>query len=290
MNTCPSTITPTHTIKQALEFGREVLNDLKSRANAEALMLLQHATGNSKEKLIAYPEQILTDKQYREYRQLLQRRFASEPIAYIVGKKEFWSLPLSIDTGILIPRPETELVVEKALEKLSKNHSAQVLDLGTGSGCIALAIAKERPNATVIGCDDSILCIKTAKRNANQLEINNVSFVLSDWFNTLERQTFDVIVSNPPYIAEQDMHLEDAVRKYEPRQALVAKQNGLADLNFIIQHACAHLNSHATLILEHGWQQGVNVRKQLEINNYQDIETFLDFQGHERVTVASRKK
>lgn len=289
MNTYPSAVVSTHTTKQALTVGRKFLSELTACANAEALTLLQHVTGERKETLIAHPEQALTEQLYQEYQQHLQRRHAGEPIAYIIGEREFWSLPIQVDTGVLIPRPETELVVEKTLDRLSNNNFSNVLDLGTGSGCIALAIAKESPNTTVVGCDISNTCIKIAKNNATKLNIKNVSFELSDWFSTFEQQCFDVIVSNPPYIAEQDIHLEDAVRNHEPRQALIAKQNGLADLYFIIQNAHQHLNPKGTLILEHGWQQGDAVRKQLEINHYQDIKTFSDLQGHERVTVANRK-
>lgn len=277
------------TIAQALTVGKQVLAKQETPYN-EALSLLQHVMGKSKERLIAYSDELLSDDLYQQYEQCLQRRSRGEPIAYIVEQKEFWSLPLYVCPDVLVPRPETELLVETALEILPNVGTTRVLDLGTGSGCIALAIANERPQISIHACDISNACIQTAKRNAATLNITNVSFTESNWFANISPQSYELIVSNPPYISRQDPDLEKNVRAYEPEQALIAKQNGLEDLQHIIQHAPQFLTDKGKLILEHGWQQAQQVRDQLIKRGYEQIRTVNDLHWHERVIVGTWNK
>ncbi len=274
-------------MKQALEYGQKVLGEYVASPHNEALTLLQFSTGRTKENIIAHSEQALKDYTYRKYEQCLLRRKQGEPIAYIIEEKEFWSLALNLIPGVLIPRPETELVVEATLNLLPIDSKAQVMDLGTGSGCIALAIGKERPSVNILACDISTTCIETAKLNAVKLGVNNVSFAPSDWFKSIEKKEFDLIVSNPPYIAIDDTNLQDSVRKFEPKAALFSNHSGLENLFHIIMHARQFLRKQGNLILEHGWQQGTSVREQLTKNGYYNVRTLNDLQNHERVTVGT---
>ena len=286
MKECVAKTDAVYTIAQALDIGKQVLAKQATPYN-EALSLLQHVIGKSKERLIAHSDELLSDDLYQQYEQSLQRRSRGEPIAYIIEHKEFWSLPLYVCPDVLVPRPETELLVETALELLPKVDSGRVLDLGTGSGCIALAIANERPQILIHACDISSACIQTAKLNAATLNIINVSFTESNWFSSIGPQPYDLIVSNPPYISRYDPDLEKDVRAYEPEQALIANRNGLEDLQHIIQHAPQFLTDKGKLVLEHGWRQGQQVRDQLIKCGYEQIRTVNDLHEHERVTVGT---
>ena len=279
-------MTSTFTVKQALDYGRTLLRRTAEQSSNEALLLLQHATNKRKETLIAHSEQTLSDERCQIYKNLLRRRSDGEPIAYILKEKEFWSLQLQMAPGVLIPRPETELLVEMALERIPTNKNTTVLDLGTGSGCIALAIASERPHSHIIACDNSSTCINTANRNAERLGLKNISFIESNWFENVGSQTFDVIVSNPPYISEQDPDLQISVREFEPENALIADEDGLSDIKVITKHSRDFMNLNGCLILEHGWNQGSATRSQLEYHRFQNIATFRDLQNHERVTLG----
>ena len=274
------------TIQQAIARGREQLSNIHNPRN-EALLLLQHTTGKTKEFLIAHSDQILDQALLLSYQQHLSRRNQGEPLAYITQEKEFWSLPLRVLPGVLIPRPDTELLVEAALEHISDKEHTNILDLGTGSGCIALALAKEKPNANIIACDNSELCIETARFNASQQNINNVTFVASNWFRSITQDNFDVIVSNPPYIANTDDDIQHEVQKYEPESALFSAQQGLFDLFHIIKQAPTFLAPGGSLLLEHGYKQGAAVRTQFSDCGYNDIHTLNDMQQHERVTTGT---
>ncbi len=286
MNTNSMPAARDDTVEHALALGRRQLAN-HADAYKEALLLLQHVSGKNKEHLIAHPELNLSDEHWHQFRQYLQRRNRGEPIAYITGLKEFWSLPLHVQPGVLIPRPETELLVETALSLIATTDAARVLDLGTGSGCIALAIASERPAASVIATDVSDLCIRTAIQSAATLNIKNVQFARSDWFESLNTTSFDIIVSNPPYISQDDPDLQQQVRTYEPESALIAAQNGLQDLKNIIRSARSFLDQNGTLLLEHGWRQGTAVRDYFTQCGYAQVTTKKDLQGHERITIGS---
>lgn len=269
-----------------LKQGANTLDPHVDNAHAEALILLQQATKKSKEYLIAHSEENADDISQQHFEEIIQRRIKGEPIAYITQQKEFWSLPLQVNQNVLIPRPETELLVEVALAFLDKHHQANILDLGTGSGCIALALASEFPQTSIIATDYSQECIDTARLNATKLNIPNISFACSNWFDQIQPFAFDLIVSNPPYIARDDNHLEEQVRFFEPDSALFSENNGIQALKHIIEHAPDRLRSHGQLILEHGWQQAKDVRELLTLHCYQHIKSHVDFQGHTRVTSA----
>ena len=232
---------------------------------------------------------------------LLDRRLKGEPIAYILGEKEFWSLPLNVSEGTLIPRPDTEILVEKALqialEKLEENPPHfRILDLGTGTGAIALALAselfpicqKKAMQLDVIGVDLMPEVVKLAQSNAEKNKLK-VQFLQSRWFEHVEGQ-FDIIVSNPPYIDETDEHLFQGDVRFEPRSALVAGENGLADLRHLIECATVHLKDNGYLLLEHGWKQGEEVRSIFWQNHWQGVATIRDYGDNERVTLGYWKR
>ena len=270
--------------KHALEFGREHLNAISENPQSEALLLLQHATGKSKEHLIAHHEDALNPQALHDYHQFIQRRQSGEPMAYIKKEKEFWSLPLSVNHHVLIPRPETELLVDTALSILAENPHANILDLGTGSGCIALALAKELPNAKIVASDVSQSCIDTATQNANNLQVSNIQFITSDWFENIPHMAFDLIVSNPPYISTNDKDIEPHVRDFEPSSALFADNNGLQCLIHIIEHARHYLAKQGSILLEHGHQQATDVQHYLTQNDFDQVASYQDMQQYLRAT------
>jgi release factor glutamine methyltransferase len=208
-----------------------------------------------------------------------------EPIAYIRGQQEFWSLLFEVTPSVLIPRPETELVVERALEHLNAQNESRVLDLGTGSGAIALAIANERPHSRIVAIDQSKDALAVAMRNAARFQTAHVQFLQSNWFGALDESSrFDVIVSNPPYIASDDPELHPQVRRYEPTAALIPGPSGSEALRTIIERAPSHLASNGWLILEHGWKQSAYVRDLLVRSGFTHVRSHADLAGHERVT------
>jgi len=273
-------------IRQALLTGKHRLANLGDQAAHECLILLQNVTQKTKVKLLAFDEELLEVEQYQRFIQLLERRAAGEPSAYIIEEKEFWSLPLKVTADVLIPRSDTELLVETALAVLANKQQANILDLGTGSGCIALALASELPQAQITACDRSPACLNIAQQNAKNLGLENISWHESDWFSALSVKPYDLIVSNPPYIAADDPDLASNVAEYEPTYALIAQDQGLADLNKIIQQAGDYLLEAGHLILEHGWQQAGQVQNALRQQGFSAIETRTDLQGHERVSMA----
>ena len=267
----------------------------------DALVLLQHATGKSRTQILAFDDTEIDEKVRLKLTALLDRRLKGEPIAYILSEKEFWSLPLNVSKGTLIPRPDTEILVEKALqialEKLEENPPHfRILDLGTGTGAIALALAselssicqKQQISLEIIGVDLIPDVVALAQSNAERNKLN-VQFLQSRWFENITGQ-FDLIVSNPPYIDAQDEHLSQGDVRFEPLSALVANDAGYADLRHIIELAPSYLNSNGALLLEHGWQQGENVRSIFQENHWEMVETVRDYGDNERVTLGFWKK
>ncbi|GKX50015.1 peptide chain release factor N(5)-glutamine methyltransferase [Budvicia aquatica] len=251
----------------------------------DAEILLGFVTGKTRTFLMAFSETLLTPAQASVLDELLVRREQGEPIAYLVGTREFWSLMLKVSPVTLIPRPDTEKLVELALERLP-TIDCDILDLGTGTGAIALALGSERPDCSITGIDYQPEAIALAQDNADNLNINNVHFVQGDWFTPLTECYFDMIVSNPPYIDEEDPHLSQGDVRYEPDSALISAQQGFADLQHIIESAPEYLKPGGWLLLEHGWTQGEQVRGLFKQHNFELIATHLDYGGNERVTLG----
>jgi release factor glutamine methyltransferase len=252
----------------------------------ENRILLCHALGISRVGLITQSERVLTDEEGDTLDGLVERRMLGEPIAYIVGKREFYGLDFRVTAAVLIPRPDTELLVEKALEKLPAR--GRVLDMGTGSGAIAVSIAHTRRDAMVSALDVSTAALDIARDNAITHSVP-VRFMQSDWFGALHGEEFDVIVSNPPYIADGDVHLSQGDLLFEPSGALTDGADGLSCLRKITSGAARHLHAGGWLLMEHGYDQAAQVRAMLEEAGYQDVASWTDLAGIERVT-GGRKK
>jgi release factor glutamine methyltransferase len=259
-------------------------------ARIEIQCLLQSVLNTARSYLLAHPEQILNAAQTAAYEALLQRRLRGVPIAHILGEREFFGLNLKITPDTLIPRPDTELLVELALQRVLQGRASRVLDLGTGSGAIALAIAHSRPEAIVVAVDNSEAALQVARENARKLGIGNVSFRHGDWFSALEGQRFDLIVSNPPYIAAGDTHLSQGDVRFEPMSALASGMDGLDDIRRIAGQANAYLEQGAWLLIEHGYDQAQAVRGVLLQNDFTEIFSEKDIAGIERVSAGKSRK
>ncbi|WP_063668825.1 peptide chain release factor N(5)-glutamine methyltransferase [Aliivibrio fischeri] len=252
----------------------------------DAAVLLCHVLDKPRSYLLTWPEKIVSDEELGNFNALLERRLAGEPIAYIVGYREFWSLPLKVSPTTLIPRPDTERLVEVALDHLTSNAQS-ILDLGTGTGAIALAIASEMPTLNVIGVDYQDDAVGLAKENAKINHINNVEFRQGSWFEPISlSDKFDIIVSNPPYIDGNDPHLSEGDVRFEPQTALVAEQNGFSDLIHIMQHGREYLLNGGWLMMEHGFEQGEQLRHFFEEHGYINVKTEQDYAGNDRVTLG----
>jgi len=273
------------TIAKALVQDKQ-LSSCSDSPRLDCEVLLSFAVGKTRTYLYTWPEQILEKSQEELFLSSLQRRINGEPVAYIVGQKEFWSLPLYVDESTLIPRPETELLVEIGLELLAGQDDAMVVDLGTGTGAVALALASEQSQWQVYGLEKSQAAFALAQKNQQQLKLGNVTFLLSDWFDALvdQQKQFNLIVSNPPYINSDDEHLSRGDVRFEPHSALVANDDGLADIKHIVDHAADYLLANGWLVFEHGYQQAHAVTEYLERNHFTQVFTRNDLSGQPRVT------
>jgi release factor glutamine methyltransferase len=253
-------------------------------ARLDVELLLAAALGKPRSFLHTWPERIVSSEAALKFASYLQRRQTGEPVAYILGQQGFWKLDLEVAPHTLIPRPETEMLVEAALELVPAFAESQVLDLGTGTGAIALALASERPVWQVTAVDRVLEAVALAERNRQRLQLNNAKVLSSHWFDSVEGKRFDLIISNPPYIAAEDPHLVTGDVRFEPNSALVAGADGLDDLRLIIDQAPAHLNPEGWLLLEHGYDQGAAVRDLLSSHGFEKIQTRRDLGDHERIT------
>ncbi|MFZ3152920.1 peptide chain release factor N(5)-glutamine methyltransferase [Pseudomonas sp.] len=251
----------------------------------DAELLLAHALGKSRSYLHTWPERELEAAQLERYQQALARRQAGEPVAYILGQQGFWSLELEVAAHTLIPRPDTELLVENVLALLPATPAA-LLDLGTGTGAIALALASERPAWRLTGVDRVPDAVALAERNRVRLKLNNARFVTSHWFSALAGQRYRLIVSNPPYIASDDRHLAEGDVRFEPSSALVAGADGLDDIRLIIALAPDYLQAGGWLLLEHGFDQAAAVRELLSARGFSAVQSRRDLGGHERISLG----
>jgi release factor glutamine methyltransferase len=250
----------------------------------DAQWLLEHITGHNRTAQLRHAESLLSVTQQTTLDALIKRLLAGEPFAYVLGCQPFWTLELDVSPAVLIPRPDSELVVARALTHLKPDAPATLLDLGTGSGALALAVASERPGISVVATDQSPAALAVAQKNARKLGLTNVQFQLADWFTGLANQPFDLIVSNPPYIADHDTQVDDSVRQHEPHLALFAGPDGLDAFRRIVPNAGAHLRPGGWLVLEHGWQQAGAVQALLESVGFVGVASHADLAGHLRVT------
>ena len=273
------------TVKENLQRAAELSESDSPRLDLE--VLLCHLLGKSRAWLYTWPEHSLEEAEQAKFDALLKRRVAGEPVAHLTGSREFWSLPLKVNRSTLIPRPDTEVLVETVLE-LCPQVEAKALDLGTGTGAIALALASEKKRWQITAVDTMPAAVTLAEENRQLLGFGNVEVLQSDWFSALDGMLFDVIVSNPPYIDTQDPHLREGDVRFEPLSALVAEDHGLADIRKIATDSCAYLTENGLLAVEHGWEQGKAVRKVFTELGYRDVETRLDYGGRERITLARK--
>lgn len=255
----------------------------KREARLEARILASHSWGVDAAWLIAHGTDTVSDAQTTAFHVLLSQRLQGQPVAYLVGRREFYGRPFQVTPAVLIPRPDTELLIELALARLPPDRPLDVLDLGTGSGCIAITLALERPLARVTAVDRSAPALNIAQRNAVSLNAR-VEFLASDWFSALAGRRFDLVAGNPPYIAAADPHLTHGDVRFEPLSALAAGRDGLDDLRHLVSAACAHLKPGGTLLLEHGYNQAEAVRELLHASGMLSVQSWPDLAGIQRVS------
>ena len=266
------------TIREALDTAQQATSRIEAR------VLLREVLNQSDAYLLAHDDELLTADQAQQYVGLVVRRVAGEPIAYITGRREFQGREFFVSPSVLIPRPETELLVELALQRLPADAPARVLDLGAGSGCIGITIAAERPQVQVTLVDASKDALEIAQVNARQWAPANTTLLYSDWYSAIGEERYDLIVANPPYVAEGDAHLQQGDLRFEPRTALAAGVDGLNDLSRIIAQAPQHLRAGGWLLLEHGFDQAVACAWLLEAAGLQDVFNAPDLAGVPRVS------
>lgn len=271
-------------VRELLAEARGLLADRDAGA-LEAEVLLCHVLGVNRAWLYANSGENVGGLQKRKFQELVSRRARGEPVAYLTGEREFWSLPFAVTPDVLIPRPETELLVEVALEHLPIDSTARVADLGTGSGAVAVAIARERPCCELHATDISARALAVAKQNAESLAPGRIAFHRGSWLEPL-RGEFRLIVSNPPYVAENDPHLSRGDCRFEPGTALTPGGDGLAAIRVIAEQSVAFLEKGGCLLFEHGFDQGAAARAVLSGLGYTGVATRCDLEGRERVTLG----
>jgi len=267
----------------------EVLATAAAIDRVDAQVLLQHALDVDHAFLLTHPEQVLSEQQHANFLSLIKRRTEGVPVAYLTGQRAFYDLIFKVSDAVLIPRPETELLVDLALQHIPTDKPSKILDLGTGSGALAITIAKHRPCAQVTAVDVSSDAIVVCRGNASNLKVKNLRFITANWFDELSSDTFDLIVSNPPYVAEADPHLQQGDLRFEPRLALSAGMNGLTCIQHIIGKAPQHLVHEGWLLFEHGYDQAAECRRLLRDADFSNICSYPDLAGIMRVSGGQAK-
>lgn len=272
------------TIDALLSVAAGQLATCSDSAQLDSEVLLCHVLQKNRSYLRAWPKHLPAPLQIDQFEQLIKQRSQGMPIAYLTGQKEFWSRPFIVNPHVLIPRPDSELLVELSLALLPADTHAALLDLGTGSGILALTLATERPHSNVTATDISLGALEVAQLNAKTLGIQNVHFLHSDWFEHVAEASFDLIVSNPPYIAAEDPHLQQGDVRFEPETALISSEGGLEAIRKITAQAGRHLKNHGHLLIEHGYQQQAQVQDIFKQYHFSRINTHRDLSGNPRVT------
>jgi release factor glutamine methyltransferase len=275
-------------LKTLLKIGIDRLQTNSTTPIADAQYLLAYTIKKDRIFLLTWPEKIIDDLCQKKFFELIEKRRLGWPVAYLIGTQSFWSFELTVTPDTLIPRPETEHLVVCALEKLNTHCAYQIVDLGTGSGAVGLAIAKERPCAEVFATDKSTAALRVAKLNACQLAIQNIHFYQGSWCKALPMHLYDLIVSNPPYIARTETDLLSPEVYFEPSSALFSEEEGLKDIHSILEQSLNYLKPNGWLLIEHGFSQAQKVRLLFEKVGFQEVFTRKDYSGHERVTGGKR--
>ena len=277
------------TIKHNLISSVALLSALSDSAQLDCELLLCFVLNQTRSYLHTWPDKKLSTDEINKFKALVERRVKGEPIAHILGERGFWSLNLKVTSDTLIPRPDTERLVELALDIIPENSQWEILDLGTGSGAIALSLAKDKPACFITATDRSIAALNIARLNADKNQIANVEFIQSNWFAALSEkgpQQFNMIVSNPPYIKENDPHLKQGDVRFEPLSALTAGADGLDDIRTIIKSSQQHLHKNGVLLLEHGYDQAEAVCELLKAANFSEVSYFKDYNDNPRVSIG----
>jgi release factor glutamine methyltransferase len=276
------------TVTELLQKAEQSINCSDS-ARLDAEILFCDVMQFDRARIYSHPEQIVPDDKSALFQSLIEQRQQGRPIAHLTGKKEFWSLEFAINEDTLIPRPETELLVETALQMIPDDTTFNILDLGTGSGAIAIAIASERPDCKIVATDINTNALAMAKKNSEIHQLENIQFYLSDWYQNIPLQSFDLIVSNPPYIKQDDEHLSHGDIRFEPELALVSGADGMQSINMILENAKRYLASDAYLLIEHGYNQRSLVQEAFLKNAFKQLKTFQDLSGQDRMTMGNNQ-
>jgi release factor glutamine methyltransferase len=274
------------TIKANIDIAVEKLSQVTDSPQLDCELLLCSLLNKPRTYLRTWPDNELSDTELTKFNRLLARRLKGEPVAHILGERGFWSLDLNVTKDTLIPRPDTERLVELALEIIPQNADWKILDLGTGTGAIGLSLAKEHPDCHVTVTDQSITALDVAKQNAEINQLSNVTFMQSDWFSEMNAQQFNMIVSNPPYIKENDPHLKQGDVRFEPLSALVSGADGLDDIRTIIKNSQKHLTQPGVLLIEHGYDQAKAVCDLMQAENFSQVHDFKDDNHNPRVAIG----
>ena len=271
-------------------FISNLLAVISQTSRLDADLLLSFALQIDRHILDVQSERVLNEEELAVVREFVSRRLNGEPMSYITGFKEFWSLQIRVSPVVLVPRPETELLVERVLQVAGDFVSPRIADLGTGSGAVSLALASELPSSSILATDICEDALRIAQKNQNTLGFGNIGLIASNWFGAIQNRCFHIICSNPPYVEEDDPCLNDPAVRHEPRQALVGGADGLDSIRQIVESASHHLVNHGWLLLEHGWNQGSSVRQFMKVAGFERVATFRDIGGNERMTEGQFKR